>query len=404
MMSKYRTFVVLSKLLGLAFFGSMIVSCGSSYQPVGEPSQPTVGDTPQPTVAERLQAVLDQAVTNGLPGAALAVRGDNVNFTGVAGVEEIATEVPLNVNHRFYLASVGKTYTAVATVRLAADGLLNLDDPITTWLPATITDRIPSSKAINIRSLLNHTSGIFDFQNDAEEWLETFIVDTTRHWTNADVLPFFLDKPLHFEPTTDYRYSNSNYVLVALIAEAASGLSIQDIIRYYILEPLGLQDTAHGNEANGLPSLAHGYVEFNGELIDVYPWYTHYAVADGGIQSSAADVAEFVRGVLTSDTVLNDAMRAELLTPSGVGIPPSVYGLGIQIIAGDVPENFIYAHDGKDPGSRAEFLHVTSADKSVTIALCASASLGDYDFWYQQFVQAVIEVLNDADVMPSAKP
>ena len=64
-----------------------------------------------------------------------------------------------------------------------------------------------------------------------------------------------------------------------------------------------------------------------------------------------------------------------------------------------MPENFIYAHDGKDPGSQANFVHVTSADNSVTIALSASASLADYDIWYQQFVQAVIEVLNDADVM-----
>lgn len=396
-MSKYRTFVVLSRLLGLAFLGSVVVGCNTSND------QPRV-DTPPPTLAERLQAVLDQAVTDGLPGAALAVRGDNVNFTGVAGVEEIVTAVPLNVNHRFYLASVGKTYTAVATVRMAADGLLNLDDPITTWLPATITDRIPSSDAITIRILLNHTSGIFDFRNESDDWSDVFAVNPTRHWTNADILPYFLDKPLHFEPTTDYRYSNSNYVLVALIAEAASGLSIQDVLRYYVLGALGLQETVQGNEAIGLPSLAHGYSEFDGELIDVYPWTSHYAVADGGIQSSAADLAEFVRGVLTGDTVLNDAMRAELLTPPGVGNPPSTYGLGIHIVAGDAPGNFIYSHGGKNSGYQADYFHVTSAGKSITIAWCVSAAFGDYGIWYDQFLQAVIEVLNDADVMPSAKP
>ena len=100
MMSTCRMFVVLIRLLGLALLGSVVVGCNTSDD------DPRV-DTPPPTLAERLQTVLDQAVTDGLPGAALAVRGNNVNFTGVAGVEEIATAVPINIHHRFYLASVG---------------------------------------------------------------------------------------------------------------------------------------------------------------------------------------------------------------------------------------------------------------------------------------------------------
>ncbi len=356
---------------------------------------------PGTTVAGRLQEVLDQAVVDGLPGAALAIRGDNFKFDGVAGVEDLATAVPLSVNHRFYLASVGKTYTAVAIVRMAADGLLDLDDPITRWLPLEITDRIPSGDAISIRNLLNHTSGIFDYQDDAEEWLfDAFLPDPARDWTNADVLPYFLDKPSHFLPGTDFSYSDSNYVLVGMIAEAAGGMPIQDLIRNYIVSPLGLQDTVHGYEAEGLPNFIHGYVELDGNLLDVYPWYSHYGVTDGGIQSSVADLAEFVRDVLTGDGVIDDRMRAELLTPSGVGAPPSIAGLGIDIAPGATTGNFVYFNQGQDGGSRAEFFHFTSAEASVTVALSVSASRDGYDILYQQFFDAVLEILSDAEMIP----
>lgn len=392
MITKIHTLGLRSDLVALIALATLFAGCHSSNSLPVTPAEPTA--------AARLQAVLDQAVAAGLPGAALAVRSDNFSFDGVAGVEEIATAVPLNVNHRFYLGSVGKTYTAVAVVRMAADGMLDLDDPITRWLPAAVTDRIPSSDAITIRSLLNHTSGIVDFRGDA--WDEAFIADPRPQWANSDVLPFFLDMPLNFVPTTDYGYSNSNYVLAALIAESASGLPIQDLIRNYIIAPTGLQDTAHGYEAQGLPSFAHGYLDAYGDIIDTAPWYSHYGVADGGMQSSAADLAEFAREVLSGDTMLNDTMRAEFLTPSGVGNPSSIYGLGIQIIAGPNPESFVYQHVGKNEGYQAFFAHITSASESTTVSLCVSASVGDYDILYEQLNSAVMEVLTDFDLIPGA--
>ena len=397
MYNKYVKKLSPGRMLLIALLTSCIIGCGSSNKSAGDPTEPTL--------SERLQSVLDTAVDDGLPGVALAIRGDNVEFSGVAGVEDLATAVPLTPNHRFYLASVGKTYTATTIVRMAADGLLNLDDPITTWLPAEITDRIPSSDVITIRSLLNHTSGIFDYQDDSSEWLlNAFIPDPNRHWTDADILPYFLDRPLHFEPMTNVRYGDSNYVLAGLIVEAASGLPIQDAIRNYALAPLGLQDTAHGFEAIGLPNFVHGYVVLEGELLDVYPWYSHYGVSDGGMQASAADIADFVRAILTTDNVLDDAMRSELLTPSGVGNPPSALALGIDVFVGVDPDTIDYWNAGRDAGSRSEFHHVDMAGSSVTIAMVASASLEDYEALFQQLKQSVVDVLIDEAVLQQPLP
>ncbi len=393
MFTKIQTRIDGSQLVALLVLAILVAGCSSSSSPVAPVAKPA-----GPTVAGRLQAALDQAVSGGLPGAALAVRGDDFSFDGVAGVEDIATAVPLTRNHRFYLGSIGKTYTAVATIRLAADGLLSLDDPITRWLPAAIGDRIPGGDAISIRSLLNHTSGIVDFR--ADEWDAAFIEDPTIHWANSDVLPLFLDKPLGFLPTTDYAYSNSNYVLAALIAEQASGLAMQDLVRNYIIAPLGLQDTAHGYEAQGLANFAHGYLDGFGDIIDTAPWYNHYGIADGGMQSSAADLAAFVRQVLNGDSVLNDPQRAEFLKPSGAGNPPSIYGLGIEIIAGKNPESYIYQHAGKNEGYQALFIHMATPTESLTVSLCVSASVGDYDILYEQLNGAVMDILADVELLP----
>ena len=357
------------------------------------------------SVTERLKAVLDEAVADGLPGVAVSVKGDNLDFNGIAGVEDIDSTAPLNTNHRFYLASVGKTYTAVAIVSMATDGLLGLDDPITRWLPTSITDGIPSSDQITVRHLLNHTSGIFDYQDDSSDWLfNDFLPDPNRQWSNADILPYFLGRPLHFEPGTAARYSDSNYVLVGLIAEAASGLPLQDVIRNYALAPLGLQDTLHGNEASGVPNLAHGYVELGGSLLDVYPWYSHYGVSDGGMQASAADVASFVYAIFASERVLTADRRAELVMPSGAGDPPSATALGVDVARASAPDVSIYWNAGQDAGTRTEFHHLQSPGDDLTIVFCASASLGEYEDLFQQLKLSVQDILLEANLLQVSLP
>lgn len=380
--------------LALALLAAGTGGCSSSDRPIN-------AMLPAPTVAERLQAIVDRSAAEGLPGVSLAVKGSAVDFVGVAGVNDLDTAAPLTTDHRFYLASVGKSYTAVVLVMMANSGLIDLDEPITNWLPALIGERIPSSNDITIRSLLNHTSGIFDYQDDSDEWLfGAFLPDPDRHWTNMDVLPYFLDRPSHFAPSTDVRYSDSNYVLAGLIAEIAGGMPMHELVRNYVTAPLGLQRTVHGFEAAGLPWLAHGYVVVDGEILDVYPWYSHYGVADGGMQASASDLADFARAALMGDTLLNDAMRAELLTPADVGNPPSNLALGFDISTGPTAEVTVYSSRGKDAGSRADIAHFTWGDQSVTIALCASASLGDYDARYEALFQAVLDELVHAGILP----
>ncbi|MES9863560.1 MAG: serine hydrolase domain-containing protein [Candidatus Thiodiazotropha sp. LLP2] len=346
------------------------------------------------TTNERFQDVLDEAVSKGLPGVSVRVVGKNIDFSGSAGVTDLDTQEPTSVESRFYVASIGKTFVAATLVQMASDGLLSLDDGITQWLPDSVTSRLPSSEMMTVRMLLNHTTGIFDFQNDSEDWDNAFIASgPERQWSQEDALPFFLDKPLHFEPGTNYSYSNSNYILAALIAEEASGEPLHTAIRNRIIEPLGLTNTLQGGEAEGIPGMVHGYFDNEGEQFDSYPWYSHFGLADGGIQTTADDLAKFIVGILTSDAVLDDAMRAEMLQPSLLGTPPSLYGLGISIKPVANGEEVIYTHSGKDPGYQAEMLYFEN--KETVITLCANGSFDNYDVVAQELLTEIFYLLDE---------
>ena len=344
---------------------------------------------------EQFQAALDEAVSKGLPGVSVRIAGRNIDFSGSAGITDFDNREPVTEQSRFYVASVGKTFLAATMVQMASDGIFALEDPITRWLPGSVTERIPSSERMTIRMLLNHTTGIFDFQNDSDEWDNEFFYGSgpQRHWTQEDALPFFLDKPLHFEPGTNYSYSNSNYILAAMIVETATEAGVENAIRNRIIEPLGLTHTLHGQEAAGIPGLVHGYVLDEGDRFDVHPWYSHFGLADGGIQTTADDLAEFILGLLKSDKVLDDAMRQEMLQPSLLGTPPSHYGLGISIKPLLQASEVLYTHSGKDPGYQAEMLYFE--EKETVITLCASGSFDEYDEIAQELMLTLFTLLEE---------
>ena len=154
-----------------------------------------------------LEFLLDAAVWDGLPGVSLRVNGPGIDFKGAAGVADLATGEPLTTNHVMYVASLGKTFTATVALQLCDEGRLDLEGPITTWLPSEVTKRIPFSGKITLRHLLSHTSGLIDYLNDARAWHSDFARDPHRQWSHSDVVSYLYDTPLLFEPGSNYHYS-----------------------------------------------------------------------------------------------------------------------------------------------------------------------------------------------------
>ena len=294
-----------------------------------------------------------------------------------------------------YAASIGKTFTAIVALQLCDEGLLNLEAPITTWLPNEKMQRIPSSEKITLRHLLSHTSGIIDYMNDDKVWRSDFVKAPRRKWTHSDIVPYLYDKPLLFEPGTSYHYSNSNYILVGAIIEKVIGQPHHTLIRKRILSPLGLKRTLNGHETARGEERAHGYiVKGGGRIIDTYPWYSHYGLADSGIHSTPGELALLLRSLFTTDQILSEAMRTEMTNVSELGHPPSRYGMGIIVQRDPWGAGRCYSHDGIDPGYQADMMYFPDID--LTLVVSANASLGKANFIYEKLIKAVIRIALEA--------
>lgn len=346
-----------------------------------------------PPHSARLQSLLDAAVRNGLPGVSLRVMGPGIDFQGAAGMADLMHDEPLTTSHVMYVASLGKTFTAVVALQLCDEGRLDLDAPITTWLPAEVAGRIPSSAKITLRQLLTHTSGLVDYLND-KAWRTAFYRDPARQWNHGDVIPYFYDKPLLFEPGTGYHYSNSNYILAGWILEHVTGAPLHVLIRNRILAPLGLEYTFNGHESAGSMKRVHGYIRRRGRIVDTYPWYSHYGLADSGMHSTAGELALFLKSLFGTGEILSKAMRMEMVSISQSGHPPSRYGIGIFVQSAPRGVGPCYANNGVDPGYHADMMYFPDLDLAVVIY--ANASQGRADFIYERLTTAVVQVALEA--------
>lgn len=112
------------------------------------------------------QKIIDLTVAEGIPGVFLLVRTPEFKFIGVSGYTDMENKIPMDTAQLFQIASTLKMFIGVLSVMLHCEGVITLDDPITHWLPPSITDRIQYADNMTVRQLLNHTSGIYDYSEN----------------------------------------------------------------------------------------------------------------------------------------------------------------------------------------------------------------------------------------------
>lgn len=341
---------------------------------------------------ESLQYMLDAGVTRGLPSVSLHVKTPAYEFSVVSGVANIMTGERLTADHAMYTASLGKPFTAGIALQLCDQGRLDLDVPVNRWLPGKMAERIPGSGQVTLRHLLGHTSGLVDYMNDLDAWRRDFAGDPGRQWHHSDILPYLAGTRLLFEPGTDFHYSNSNYILAGLIIEQVTGTPVHEHIRKRILEPVGMKNTFNGLERASNGRHARGYVRRQGRILDTYPWYSHYGLADSGLHSTPADLALFIDALFNSEVILSPAMQQAMTRVSGSGHPRSDYGLGIYVQQNPWGWGYRwYSHDGIDPGYQADMMYIPGLD--LTIVLMANASMGRAGAVYERLIRDVVDAV-----------
>lgn len=279
-----------------------------------------------------LQQDLDAIRDRGAVGVQARVTLDNEILVGTSGVANVQTREPVPVNGRYRIASTTKTFVATVVLQLVGEGNLSLDDKVEEHLPGVVSGGGHDGSAITIRDLLQHTSGIYDYNLD-EAWnpfnaLDIFEERRFAHYAPEDLVAVAMRHPPIFEPGTARSYSNTNYVLVGMIIEAVTGNPWAEEVRDRIIEPLGLEQTTVGDDPQMPDPHARGYYQFpdGGPLVDVTLLDPSAGDAGGAIISTPEDVTRFL-GALLSGELLAPELLAEMKdsVPEGDGR----YGLGL---------------------------------------------------------------------------
>ena len=353
--------------------------------PVDARFWPSPALLPATTPVTTLDAVLQAALDDGLPGVTLLLeQGGRVVYSGAAGVANIEDQTPLLTTDRFRIYSITKTFTAIVTLQLVDEGILTLDDTVAQWLDAPSVARIPNIDRVTLRQLLTHTSGIYDYadDNDSPFWEDAFLgpnADWTKVWTIEELLAYAdgANHAPYFEPGQGVFYSNTEYILLGLVVEAATGRSFGDELRTRILEPLALSDTFLA-EGGGMPKgIVHGYQLLEGELIDLSASNLSWIWTAGGMVSTTTDLARFARAVFGGE-LLSPASFTEMFTfVAEPGRPDFAFGMGLYQIGS--PNGVLVGNDGQSAGFSSSMMRLTEADITAVVITNMAPDEGTLD-------------------------
>ncbi|MEU5150134.1 serine hydrolase domain-containing protein [Streptomyces yangpuensis] len=251
-----------------------------------------------------MQHALDRAtVPGGAPGIVVEVRDGSDAWFGTAGVSDTRTGQERRPSERFRIGSTTKAFTATLVLQLAAEGRLGLDDTIERWLPGMVAGNGYDGRAITIRQLLDHTSGIFNYANDAEFFKNGIGEAWLRHrydtYAPEQLIRIGLATPAPFAPGDAFLYSNTNYFLAALIVEEVTGGTFAEALTQRIIRPLRLTGTyLPGTEAAIRGTHCRHYSTLFASdaqpvIHDATERNQSFAWAAGGIVSTTGDLQRF---------------------------------------------------------------------------------------------------------------
>lgn len=304
-----------------------------------------------------------------MPGLRAAVRfADGRIVRASVGLADVEEEIALDDTVRMPGGSTGKTFVAALTMLLVEDGVLTLDDPASKWLDGESWYRkVPNADDIRVRHLLSHSAGIGDYPRSARYRLKS-IYRAIRHGTirfePEELIAFAGRKPL-FPAGEGFSYTDSGYLVLGRLIEAATGRACYDLLRERILEPQGLHQIGL-QDRSVLPDITPGYMGGARNLrkdgtmkIDPSSEWT-----GGGLTTNPTMLVEFY-GALTEGRIVKPESLARMLHGGwrNPATPGWHYGFGLFVHDGGTS----FGHGGLWPGYRTHVTHYASS--GVTIAV-----------------------------------
>lgn len=290
-----------------------------------------------------------------IPGAAVAiVRDGKVVLTKAYGAADIEAKVSADENTKYEIGSVTKQFTAEGIMMLVEDGKVNLEDSVVKYL----LDVPEIWKSVTVRQLLNQVSGIKNYTAVNKIVLE-------KEYTAKEILDMVRDLPLEFEPGTKWQYSNTNYYLLGLIIEKASGKSYADFMKERIFKPLGMNSTFVNTSGLKIEKKAAGYSPNKDGWHLQAPANPTQPFAAGAIVSTAADMAKW-EIALETGKLLNKNSYEQMWTSGKLADGKLTnYGFGWQV--SKIGEVDFFGHNGGIAGFSSQILRFPKENLSVAV-------------------------------------
>ncbi|MCW2999354.1 MAG: beta-lactamase class [Solirubrobacterales bacterium] len=271
------------------------------------------------------------------------------------GSARLKPQQPMQVNDRFRIASLTKTFVAAVVAQLAGEAKLTFEDTVERWLPGTI----PNGQNITLRQLLDHRSGLFDYSKDPQVTAPYLQGNFAFAWTPGQLIAIANAHPPLFPPGTRTSYSNTNFIVLGQIIQAVTGRPVQTELRERLFKPLKLRSTFYATGQRIPGPHAHGYfMPRPGTLQDTTDVSPTHAGAAGAIVSTAADVARFYRALFSGRVVRPDLVREMQTIKDGWGLDlhTSPSRCGVRL-----------GHDGAIPGYNSTAMNTGDGQRQLVL-------------------------------------
>jgi D-alanyl-D-alanine carboxypeptidase len=308
------------------------------------------------------------------------VLANGESFGLAVGMSDRDLKTPMKPDSRMLAGSVGKTFAAATALQLIKEGKIGLDDKVETYLGREPWfSRLPNAKAITVRQLMNHTSGLVRY-----EFKEQFTKDLTANpgktWKPEELVAYLLDEKPPFEAGKGWEYSDTNYIVLGMIIEKVTARKFYDEANRRLVKPLKLNDTIP-QDGPRLKGVVQGYAgpnnPFGGKDAMIqcgkFAINPQFEWTGGGYASTSEDLARWAKMIYEGKAFSSDLLPQVL---DGVSAPmlgrETKYGLGV--IIRNTSLGTTYGHSGFFPGYMTDMMYFPN--QRVAVAVQVNTSLG----------------------------
>ena len=332
----------------LIVIGALAIPAGAVAQ--AQPSAAALAE-----MDRRIEAELESQKIPGVVAGVMS-RG-RLLHVGTYGLADVELRVPVTDSTVFEIGSISKQFAAAAALLLVEEGRLDLDDPIHEYL----ADLPGEWLGVTVRQLLNHTSGIPDYEE-----IQTYEAYRFR-FTPEEIIRVAHSRPMDFAPGQGWYYSNTGYFLLSLIIERIEGRPLGDVLRERIFTPLGMNQTRMADPEDIIPHRSAGYWvdRMNVHLMNRDATQTSSTLGAGGLLSSVHDMAKW-DAALYGNTLLSEASKAAMWTstilPDGTDT-----GYGFGWVTRPYRDRRAVSHTGQVAGFVSNFTRLTDDGIAIIV-------------------------------------